>query len=122
MIAGDATKPPEDVLPALELALERDKRLAETGRATALLVDGLDLLPPEKAAEIFNAARNLAQGGSLTVACSRRSRLTARSTRQLDRRSRRRTQAQARQEVQLDREVAAASGRSGLLVVGDLAP
>ena len=70
VIAGDATKAPEDVLPALELALERDKRLAETGRATALLVDGLDLLPQEKAAEIFNAARNLAQGGSLTVAAA----------------------------------------------------
>jgi transcription termination factor Rho len=67
VIAGDATKAPEDVLPALELALERDKRLAESGRATALLVDGLDLLPSEKAAEIFNSARNLAQGGALTI-------------------------------------------------------
>ncbi|MGK2878843.1 MAG: Rho termination factor N-terminal domain-containing protein, partial [Solirubrobacterales bacterium] len=70
VIAGDATKAPEDVLPALELALERDKRLAESGRATALLVDGLDLLPPEKAAEVFNSARNLAQAGSLTVAAA----------------------------------------------------
>jgi transcription termination factor Rho len=68
VIAGDATKPPEDVLPALELALERDKRLAESGRETALLVDGLDLLPSEKSSEIFNSARNLAQGGSLTIA------------------------------------------------------
>ncbi|MBJ7458689.1 MAG: hypothetical protein JHD02_05840 [Thermoleophilaceae bacterium] len=70
VITGDATKAPDDVLPALELALERDKRLAESGRATALLVDGLDLLPQEKAAEIFNAARNLAQAGSLTVAAA----------------------------------------------------
>ncbi|MBJ7355208.1 MAG: Rho termination factor N-terminal domain-containing protein [Thermoleophilaceae bacterium] len=70
VIAGDATKAPEDVLPALELALERDKRLAESGRATALLVDGLDLLPSEKAAEIFNSARNLAQGGALTIAAA----------------------------------------------------
>jgi transcription termination factor Rho len=70
VIAGDATKAPEDVLPALELALERDKRLAESGRATALLVDGLDLLPSEKAAEILNSARNLAQGGALTVAAA----------------------------------------------------
>jgi transcription termination factor Rho len=70
VIAGDATKAPEDVLPALELALERDKRLAESGRETALLVDGLDLLSPEKAAEIFNSARNLAEGGSLTVAAA----------------------------------------------------
>lgn len=70
VIAGDATKAPEDVLPALELALERDKRLAESGRATALLVDGLDLLPSEKSAEILNSARNLAQGGSLTIAAA----------------------------------------------------
>ncbi len=70
VIAGDATKAPEDVLPALELALERDKRLAESGRETALLVDGLDLLPQEKSSEIFNSARNLAQGGSLTVAAA----------------------------------------------------
>jgi transcription termination factor Rho len=70
VIAGDATKAPDDVLPALELALDRDKRLAESGRETALLVDGLDLLSPEKAAEIFNTARNLSEGGSLTVAAA----------------------------------------------------
>lgn len=70
VIAGDATKSPEDVLPALELALERDKRLAESGRETALLIDGLDLLPQEKSSEIFNSARNLAQGGSLTIAAA----------------------------------------------------
>ncbi len=70
VIAGDATKAPDDILPALELAIERDKRLAESGRETALLVDGLDLLSPTKAAEIFNTARNLAQGGSLTVAAA----------------------------------------------------
>jgi transcription termination factor Rho len=70
VVAGDATKSPDDVVPALELALERDKRLAESGRETALLVDGLDLLDAQKAAEIFNAARNLAQGGALTVAAA----------------------------------------------------
>ncbi|MFT4048671.1 MAG: Rho termination factor N-terminal domain-containing protein [Solirubrobacterales bacterium] len=70
VIAGDATKAPEDVLPALELALDRDRRLAETGRDTAVLVDGLDLLPAEKANEIFVSARNLAQGGALTIAAS----------------------------------------------------
>lgn len=70
VIAGDATKAPDDVLPSIELALDRDRRLAETGRETAVLVDGLDLLPPEKANEIFSSARNLAQGGSLTIAAS----------------------------------------------------
>jgi transcription termination factor Rho len=70
LIAGDATKSPESVLPALELALDRNKRLAEGGRETALLVDGLDLLPADRAAEIFNSARNLAEGGALTVAAA----------------------------------------------------
>lgn len=70
VIAGDASKAPEDVLPALELAIERDKRLAETGRQTAILVDGLDLLEAAKASEIFNCARNLAGGGALTTAAA----------------------------------------------------
>lgn len=70
VVAGDAAKAPDDVLPALELALERDKRLAEGGRETAVLVDGLDLLDQSKAVEIFSAARNLAEGGALTVAAS----------------------------------------------------
>jgi transcription termination factor Rho len=71
VIAGDATKAPDDVIPALELALDRDKRLAESGRETALLVDGLDLLAAEKSNEIFNSARNLAEGdGALTVVAS----------------------------------------------------
>jgi transcription termination factor Rho len=70
VVAGDATKAPDSVVPALELALERDKRLAEGGRETAVLVDGLDLLDGAKAAEIFNAARNLATGGALTVAAA----------------------------------------------------
>lgn len=70
VIAGDATKPADGVLPALQLVLERDRRLAETGRETALLVDGLDLLAAEQTAEIFTAARNLAQGGALTIAAA----------------------------------------------------
>lgn len=70
VIAGDAAKEPGAVLPALELALDRDRRLAETGRETALLVDGLDLLDATKAAEIFTSARNLADGGALTLAAA----------------------------------------------------
>lgn len=63
-------KPVEDIVPALELVLERDRRLAETGRETAVLIDGLDLLDADKASEVFMAARNLSEGGALTVACS----------------------------------------------------
>lgn len=70
VIAAKPGKPVEDILPALELVLERDRRLAEAGHNTALLIDGLDLLAPEKASEIFASARNLASAGSLTIACS----------------------------------------------------
>lgn len=63
-------KPVEDCLPAIELVLERNRRLAETGGESALLIDGLDLLAPEKAGEIFMAARNLKDAGALTIACS----------------------------------------------------
>lgn len=63
-------KPVEDIVPALELVLERDRRLAESGRETAVLVDGLDLLDADKASEIFMAAKNLTEAGALTVACS----------------------------------------------------
>jgi transcription termination factor Rho len=67
LVAIEAGKPAEDALPAIELAIERGKRLAESGANAAVLVDGLDLLPSEKAAEIFNSSRNLAAHGSLTV-------------------------------------------------------
>ncbi|MGH2907367.1 MAG: Rho termination factor N-terminal domain-containing protein [Solirubrobacterales bacterium] len=67
VIANEAGKAPEDVLPALELALDRGRRIAESGGDAAVLVDGLDLLPPEQANEIFNSAKNLSQHGSLTV-------------------------------------------------------
>jgi transcription termination factor Rho len=70
VVTGAPGKPPEDIAPALELVLDRDRRLAESGRNTALLIDGLDLLPPDKASEIFNAARNLEQQGSVTIVAS----------------------------------------------------
>lgn len=70
IVVAKPGKPVDEILPALELVLERDRRLAESGRETALLVDGLDLLPAEKASEIFMCARNLASAGALTVACS----------------------------------------------------
>ncbi|MFY9488162.1 MAG: Rho termination factor N-terminal domain-containing protein [Solirubrobacterales bacterium] len=67
VVANEPGKPAEDISPALELVLERGKRIAESGRNAAVLIDGLDLLPGDKAAEVFNAARNLTQHGSLTV-------------------------------------------------------
>jgi transcription termination factor Rho len=67
VVIAEPGKPAEDILPALELAIDRGKRFAEGGANAIVLVDGLDLLPPEKAAEIFASARNLAQYGSLTI-------------------------------------------------------
>lgn len=67
VVANAAGKPAEDALPAIELALERGKRLAESGKNAAVLIDGLDLLPPERASEIFAVSRNLSEHGSLTI-------------------------------------------------------
>ncbi len=70
LIVNEPGKPAEDALQAIELALERGKRLAESGGNAAVLIDGLDLLPAEKTSEILGASRNLAAHGSLTVICS----------------------------------------------------
>jgi transcription termination factor Rho len=67
VIAAEPGKPAEDILPGVELALERGKRYAEGGSNAVVLIDGLDLLPADKSAEIFSSARNLAQHGSLTI-------------------------------------------------------
>ncbi|MFY9265871.1 MAG: hypothetical protein WAO61_10670, partial [Solirubrobacterales bacterium] len=67
VLANEAGKPAESILPAIELALQRGMRLAESGGNAAVLVDGLDLLPADRAAEILGAARNLTLHGSLTV-------------------------------------------------------
>lgn len=67
LVVNEPGKPAESVLSAIELAIERGKRLAESGADAAVLIDGLDLLPPEKFDELAGASRNLAQHGSLTV-------------------------------------------------------
>lgn len=67
LVVNEPGKSAEDVLSAIELAIERGKRLAESGGDAAVLIDGLDLLPTEKVDELAGASRNLAQHGSLTV-------------------------------------------------------
>lgn len=67
LVANQPGKTAEEALPAIELSLERGKRLAEGGSNAAVLIDGLDLLPAEKATEILNSSRNLAAHGSLTI-------------------------------------------------------
>jgi len=50
-----------------ELAVERAKRKVERGGDAAVIVDTLEALPPGAARRVFGAARNVADGGSLTV-------------------------------------------------------
>lgn len=70
VVANNPDKPADEIKQPLELVIERDKRLAESGRDVALLVDGLDLLDPATAAEVFAVGRNLDGAGSLTVIAS----------------------------------------------------
>lgn len=67
LVVNESGKSAEDSLSAIELAIERGKRLAESGRDAFVLIDGLDLLPAEKFGELAGASRNLSQYGSLTV-------------------------------------------------------
>lgn len=70
VVANNPDKTAEEIKQPLELVLERDKRLAESGRDVALLVDGLDLLDAATAAEVFAVGRNLEGAGSLTIVAS----------------------------------------------------
>lgn len=52
---------------AVEHAVEQARRLAARGGDAVVLIDGLDGLPPAAARRALAAARNLVDGGSLTV-------------------------------------------------------
>ncbi|MDO4240942.1 MAG: transcription termination factor Rho [Microbacteriaceae bacterium] len=91
VIAATADAPVEDKLTVVELALERSKRLVEIGHDVVLLIDsiaafedayalanynprnpivltrGLDPLASAAASSVFAAARNIENGGSLTI-------------------------------------------------------
>lgn len=66
-VAGSPTGKTDEVLGGAELAIERGKRLAEAGKDAVVLIDGIDLLPEQRARELFATARNLKEHGSLTV-------------------------------------------------------
>jgi transcription termination factor Rho len=53
-----------------ELAVQRAKRAAESGRDVAVVIDSLDALPPSTARRVFGAGRNASAGGSLTILAS----------------------------------------------------
>jgi transcription termination factor Rho len=52
---------------AVEQAVEQGRRVAARGGNAVVLIDALDDLPPHAARRALAAARNLAEGGSLTV-------------------------------------------------------
>jgi transcription termination factor Rho len=58
---------PEVRTQAIEPVIETAKRIAARGGDAIVLIDGLDGLPPHSARKLLAAARNLTDGGSLTV-------------------------------------------------------
>jgi transcription termination factor Rho len=52
---------------AVEQAIEQGRRVAARGADAVVLIDTLDLLPPQAARRALAAARNISDGGSLTV-------------------------------------------------------
>ena len=52
---------------AVEAAIEQAKRIAARGGDAVVVVDSLEQLPPAIARRILSAARNIVDGGSLTV-------------------------------------------------------
>ncbi len=67
MVTGTLAERSKEFTTGLDLAVERGKRIAESGGDAVVIVDGIDLLPTPEARKIFGAARNLAEHGSLTV-------------------------------------------------------
>jgi transcription termination factor Rho len=58
---------PDTQAQAVERALDAAKRVAARGGDAVVLIDGLDGLPPHAARKSLAAARNLREGGSLTL-------------------------------------------------------
>lgn len=58
---------PDELARAAELAVERAKRVVERGGDAVVAIDALDALEPSLARRLFGAARNVEDGGSLTV-------------------------------------------------------
>jgi transcription termination factor Rho len=57
---------------SVELVLDRARRAAARGGDAVVLIDTLDWLPPHAALKIMAAARNIVDGGSLTVLATAR--------------------------------------------------
>ncbi len=59
--------PAETLAPAVERAVETARRIAARGGHAVVLVDGLDGLDPAAQRRVLAAARNIVDGGSLTL-------------------------------------------------------
>jgi transcription termination factor Rho len=70
IVGGGFDRPVDEQAQAAETAVERAKRRAESGGHAAIVLDSLDALPPSVARRVFGAARNLEEGGSVTVIAS----------------------------------------------------
>ncbi len=64
---GSFDRPIEAQTQAVELAIERAKRLVERGGDVVVIIDSLEHLPAGPARRLFGAARKVEEGGSLTV-------------------------------------------------------
>jgi len=70
-VAGGAfDAPPDERAQTAEVALAQAKRATERGEHAVLVVDGLETLSTGAGRQLFGAARNTEQGGSLTVIAS----------------------------------------------------
>jgi transcription termination factor Rho len=72
LAAVSLAQPGEAQLHAVELAVEQAKRLAARGAHALVAIDTLDALPPASARKALAAARNISDGGSLTVIATAR--------------------------------------------------
>jgi transcription termination factor Rho len=61
------TASPDQQGQAIEQAIETAKRVAARGADAVVLIDSLDALHPHVARKVLAAARNLSEGGSLTI-------------------------------------------------------
>lgn len=67
---GSFDSSPEEQSQVADLAVQRAKRAAESGRDAVVVVDSLDALPPGAARRVFGTGRNTAEAGSVTVLAS----------------------------------------------------
>jgi transcription termination factor Rho len=67
VVGGSFERSPEAQAQAAELAVERAKRQVERGGHAAVVIDGLQSLPPTTRRRVFGAGRATEEGGTLTI-------------------------------------------------------